>query len=153
MTYFIIAAIILLVGISVSMYRIYFPAFTKKKAHTALVELLFPEGKEQQQNVMNVFHQLTSDRFTDDQIVDYFIKIKGLQTLDLNIKTNFWVKKYLLSPTEVKLNYFEQVKFYETFMNYPKSFDGVGKKKTNLQTADTVFTKENKSSFLKREYA
>lgn len=154
MTYLIIAIVGLVIGLSVIVYRVYLPVFTKKKAHTSLLELLFPEGKEQQHLVMDVFHELTNKRFTDDQIIDYFVKIKGLQTLDLSSKTNFWIKKYLLSPTEVKLNYFEQVKFYETFMNYPKSFDFIGKTKSNLQTAETVFTKEsNKSTFLKREYA
>lgn len=32
---------------------------------------------------------------------------------------NFWTRKYLTSPTRLKLNYFEQVKFYEMFLNYP----------------------------------
>lgn len=131
----------------------YLPAFTKKKAHASLLELLFPEGIEQQEEVMKVFQKLTNQRFTDEQILDYFVKIKGLQTLDLSIKTNFWIKKYLLSPTDIKLNYFEQVKFYETFMNYPKSFGLPVKKKTKPEKSETIFAKETSDLFLKREYA
>lgn len=155
MIYWIIAIIGLLTAIAVPMYRIYFPAFTKKKAHASLLDLLFPGGQEQKENVMQVFHQLTNQRFSDDQILDYFIKIKGLQTLDLGVKANFWIKKYLLSPTDVKLNYFEQVKFYETFMNYPKSFEVFGKKKTNAKTPESIFTKDEPKPgiYLQREYA
>lgn len=153
MIYWIIASIALLTGISVWVYKFYLPALIKSKAQHTLLSLLFPGGKEQQAEVMKVFHQITNQRFNDEQILDYFVKIKGLQTLDLAIKTNYWIKKYLLSPTDVKLNYFEQVKFYETFMNYPTSFGFTIKKKNKPETIGTFFKKEVPGMFLKKEYA
>jgi hypothetical protein len=39
--------------------------------------------------------------------------------INLNDPIGYWTRKYLMTPTKVKLNYFEQVKFYETFLNYP----------------------------------
>jgi len=153
MIYWIIASIALLTGVSVWIYKFYLPTFIKGKAQAILLSLLFPGGKEQQAEVMKIFHQLTNQRFNDEQVLDYFVKIKGLQTLDLDIKANFWIKKYLLSPTDVKLNYFEQVKFYETFMNYPKSFGFTVKKNHKTETSETLFKNEVPGMFLKREYA
>jgi hypothetical protein len=95
------------------------PAIVKRKAHGTLHKVIFPEGETQKQEVLKTFHGFTKERFSDDQIMDYFMKIKGLQNMSIGSTTNFWVKKYLLSPTKVKLNYFEQVKFYELFMNFP----------------------------------
>src|SRR5690606_18404448 len=95
------------------------PIIVRKKAHGSLHKVIFPGGETQKQSVLNTFHGFTKERFSDDQIMDYFMKIKGLQNLSLGSSTNFWVKKYLLSPTKIKLNYFEQVKFYELFMNFP----------------------------------
>jgi hypothetical protein len=97
------------------------PAIIKRKAHGTLHKVIFPEGEAQKLGVLKTFHGFTKERFSDDQIMDYFMKIKGLQNLSIGSSTNFWVKKYLLSPTKIKLNYFEQVKFYELFMNFPAS--------------------------------
>ncbi len=154
MIYWIFALLAVLTSVSVWIYKIYFPAFIKQKAQGLLVNLLFPEGKVQQDEVLNIFHQLTNHRFSNEHILDYFIKIKGLQTLDLSIKTNFWIKKYLLSPTDVKLNYFEQVRFYETFLNYPKSLNVQVKFKTVPESSVPIFSgEENSDRFLQREYA
>lgn len=102
-------------------YRQLLPVIVKSKAHGTLHKVIFPKGEIQKQDVLKTFHSFTKHRFTDDQILDYFLKIKGLQNLSLSSKTDFWVRKYLLSPTKIKLNYFEQVKFYELFMNFPIS--------------------------------
>ncbi|MCA1745947.1 MAG: hypothetical protein LC643_09675 [Bacteroidales bacterium] len=96
-----------------------FPALIKNKALGTLNKVIFPQGETQKQAVLKTFHGFTKERFSDEQIMDYFMKIKGLQNLSIGSSTNFWVKKYLLSPTKIKLNYFEQVKFYELFMNFP----------------------------------
>ncbi len=100
--------------------RRYFPGMVKKQALKQLETLLFPKGHLQKVEVLKTFRGFTGDRFSDEEILDYFFKIKGLQTVNINTKTNFWVKRYLFSPTAIKLNYFEQVKFYETFLNFPE---------------------------------
>ena len=96
-----------------------FPILVRKKAINKLESILFPEGHWQKSEVLKTFRKQTSERFSDEEILDYFFKIKGLQSVNINSGTNFWVKRYLFSPTSIKLNYFEQVKFYETFLNFP----------------------------------
>ena len=95
------------------------PTIIKNKAHNSLYKTIFPNGDLQKHEVIKIFHEFTNGRFTDDEVMDYFMKIKGIQDLSMKTGTNFWVRKYLLSPTKIKLNYFEQVKFYELFINFP----------------------------------
>jgi hypothetical protein len=97
----------------------FYPELVRKKAVRQLEGILFPEGHWQKSDTLKTCKELTGSRFCDEAMLDYFFKIKGLQTVAINSKTNFWVKKYLFSPTSIKLNYFEQVKFYETFLNLP----------------------------------
>ena len=63
------------------------------------------------------------------------------------------LKKYLMKPTLVDLNYFEMVKFNETFINYPRNFEN--KQFNNkIESSETIFeiTPENKqSAFLRKE--
>ncbi|WP_016777390.1 hypothetical protein [Anaerophaga thermohalophila] len=115
--------VVLISGVTVLLsyitVRKIFPELVRKKAIKQLENILFPEGYWQKSEVVRTFRKLTDERFSDEDILDYFFKIKGLQTIDINAETNFWLKRYLFSPTSIKLNYFEQVKFYETFLNYP----------------------------------
>ncbi len=92
----------------------------EKRAIPKMEKILFDNLTYTKESVLETIHQVTSKRLNDDLILDYFYKIKGLQVLDINKPINFWLKMYLTSPTKIKLNYFEQVKFYETFLNYPK---------------------------------
>lgn len=119
--YFLPVAII--VGVTAPLFYIlakkYFPILVRKKAGQKLESILFPEGHRQKSEVLKTFKNFTGERYNDEEILDYFFKIKGLQTIKINSDTNFWIKKYLFSPTAIKLNYFEQVKFYETFLNFP----------------------------------
>ncbi|TCO07898.1 hypothetical protein [Natronoflexus pectinivorans] len=115
----ILLPLVIIVGVSLWFYKYLLPVITKRKAQAILYNIIFPNGSDQKKDVMKRFHEFTKHRFSDEQILDYFIKIKGLQSMNVCNTTNFWIRKYLLSPTEIKLNYFEQVKFYELFMNYP----------------------------------
>ena len=89
------------------------------KATKDLERRLFPNGEEQKQKVLKIMEKITSGRFSESLMMDYFLKIKGLQIINMNDPVDFWTKKYLMTPTKMRLNYFEQVKFYETFLNYP----------------------------------
>ncbi|PRY98878.1 hypothetical protein BY457_109147 [Marinilabilia salmonicolor] len=93
-----------------------FQALIKKKAIAMLDTTLFPQGLKQKQEVMNVCHNITNHRFRNEDILDYYYKIKGLKTLGLDCKRCYALKKYLFSPTTIKLNYFEQCQFYDTFL-------------------------------------
>ena len=92
----------------------------QKKAIQRLSALLFPMGLDQKEAILGSIDALTHHRFGRDEIMDYYLKIKGLQAVNLNDPVDFWIRHYLLQPTRIRLNYFEQVKFYETFLNYPE---------------------------------
>ncbi len=115
----VLISLVLIVPLTyISVHKLY-PELVRKKAIMKLEELLFPKGHWQKSEVLKTFRSMTGSRFTDEEILDYFYKIKGLQSVNVNSKTNFWIKKYLFTPTAIRLNYFEQVKFYETFLNFP----------------------------------
>lgn len=101
-------------------YRRGLALVAEQKATKELEKRLFPNGEKQRNDVLMTMKAITNNRFSVPLMLDYFLKIKGLQIINLNDPVNFWVKKYLLSPTKMRLNYFEQVKFYETFLNYPE---------------------------------
>ncbi|MFO8000048.1 MAG: hypothetical protein R6U46_02310 [Marinilabilia sp.] len=104
-----------------------FSRLVRKKATTQLDNMLFPEGPRQKSEVLEICKELTGSRFSDEEILEYFRKMKGLQIVNINSQTNFWIKKYLFTPAPVKLNYFEQVKFYEAFLNFPVESEKEGK--------------------------
>ncbi len=93
---------------------------SQKKAIKRLSALLFPMGLDQKEAILGSIDALTHHRFGREDIMDYYLKIKGLQAVNLNDPVDFWTRNYLLQPTRIRLNYFEQVKFYETFLNYPE---------------------------------
>lgn len=95
------------------------PCLMQKNATAQLDSLLFPEGNHQKQEMIKEIHEITGNRFKDEEILDYYYKIKGLRMLGKNIKLNFCLKKYFFSSTKIKLNYFEQRRFYETFLHHP----------------------------------
>lgn len=97
----------------------FFKSLVRIKALKKLEEILFPEGELQKRKVTELFSKLSEGRFSEKGMLDYFMKIKGIQLVNTNLRNNFWIRRYLFSPTLIKLNYFEQVKFYEVFLNYP----------------------------------
>ncbi|MDN5292320.1 MAG: hypothetical protein PWQ06_2559 [Anaerophaga sp.] len=143
--------VVLISGVTVLLcyitVRKIFPGLVRKKAIKQLENILFPEGYWQKSEVIRTFRKLTDERFSDEDILDYFFKIKGLQTVDINSGTNFWLKRYLFSPTSIKLNYFEQVKFYETFLNYPASG------RENNQTLYHQSANKNKEQVITQKHA
>ena len=78
----------------------------------------FPLGEVQKKMVIKVFHNITTNKYTDKQAIDYFIKEKGLQFMSINPGTPLKIKYYLARPTLVQLTYFERVEFHKTFINY-----------------------------------
>lgn len=91
----------------------------KRRAVAHLESVLFSNGMTQKEEVIDSMNEITKNKYSSEDLLDYFLKIKGLQVINTNDPIDFWIKKYLTSPTALKLNYFEQVKFYETFLNYP----------------------------------
>ncbi len=144
-----LCALICLTGIVA--YRYIIPDLIRKKAQQDLRGLIFPEGEKQSQDILRTFCEFTCNRFSEEELLDYYMKIKGLQNLNSGLYSDFWVKKYLMSPTLIKLNYFEQVQFYQHFIcinNAPSeikplkktknSISGKGNSEGSFDLADTM---------------
>ncbi|WP_430934035.1 hypothetical protein [Saccharicrinis sp. 156] len=126
MIYIVIALVIVIASTIVLTQKSIIRVIAEKRALPIIEDILFPQGEQNKAQIIQDIHQLTNNRLSDELVMDYFYKIKGLQVLNINRPMNFWVKMYLTTPTKVKLNYFEQVKFYETFLNYPKIHSDIG---------------------------
>jgi len=100
-----------------------------------LEELLFPLGNAQKRKVIEAFGGITQHDYSDEEILDFFMKEKGLQLSYLNSDLSPAVIKFINKPTMIDLNFFERVKFHETFINYPKNFEF-----RLVENADTVFS-------------
>jgi len=118
MIYILTATVVLLVLVLV-FWKKGIQLIAEHKATKDLERHLFPNGDEQKQKVLKIMENITGNRFSESMLMDYFLKIKGLQIVNMNDPIDFWTRKYLMTPTKIRLNYFEQVKFYETFLNYP----------------------------------
>ncbi len=124
MTYLLISTVSILVFL-VWFWKIGILLIAENKATKDLGRFLFPDGEEQRLKALAIMEKITSKRFSETLMIDYFLKIKGLQIINMNDPVDFWTKKYLMTPTKIKLNYFEQVKFYETFLNYPNDLESI----------------------------
>ena len=95
--------------------KIVMPILAKERAYKELQPMLFSKGEKI--NVIAKLHEITANRFSDEQVLDYYLKIKGSQISKHNNTRSFWVKRYIVTPADIKLNYFEQVRFYEIFID------------------------------------
>ena len=77
------------------------------------------KGTMRQQLVADL-HELTGHRFTDEEVLDYYLIIKGLQMVDLNTLNDPDTRRFLMEPTKIKLHYQEVVSFYEKYLNQPR---------------------------------
>ncbi len=117
---FVTTTIIVATIVCILCYKPILRMIAEQKAIPKLERVLFSESLKNKPCIIAKLHRLTNKRLNDDLLLDYFLKIKGLQVLNINKPMNFWVKIYLKTPTKIKLNYFEQVRFYESFLNFPK---------------------------------
>ncbi|TRX62390.1 hypothetical protein [Carboxylicivirga sp. M1479] len=118
----------------------------EKNASKELEKKLFPKGKEEKDAIMESLTKITKGKYNHDLLLDYFLKIKGLQVVNMYDPVNFWTRRFLMSPTKLKLNYFEQVKFYESFLNYPNTSTRV---MTTTTEDNTYITSESNGGFFK----
>ena len=95
------------------------PKMAKARAYKELQPMLFSKGEKRK--VITKFDEITESRFSDEEVLDFYIKVKGSQISKHNNNCSFWVKRYLAAPANIKLNYYEQVRFYEVFMGYSKN--------------------------------
>ncbi|MDO4461745.1 MAG: hypothetical protein Q4C30_04505 [Bacteroidia bacterium] len=95
--------------------------YFERKAMAELSILLHPDCKESLRKDIHEFNRITHGRFNELQLLDYYLKIKGLQIVDLHTSSSSHVRNYLMKPTKIKLNYSETVIFYEKFLNMPQA--------------------------------
>jgi hypothetical protein len=117
----------------------------ERYAGKILEKLLFNNDHQSKSTILQSMNTITKGKYSNEQLLDYFLKIKGLQVINKKEGLNFWTRKYLMCPTKLKLNYFEQVKFYETFLNYPEASDRQFHSKTDKST---YITSESNGVFL-----
>ncbi len=95
--------------------------YKEKKAIGELTDLLFPHGEEQEQSVIDKIMEITKNRFVREDILDYYLKIKGLHVVDLHTGCESNVREFLMQPTRIRLNYMELVRFYDEFFSFPEA--------------------------------
>ena len=95
------------------------PQQKRSNASQILENILFPDGNIQKRKVIETFNDITNNNYSEEEIVDFFLKEKGLQLLSINHDLSTSVKKYIRQDTLIDLNYFERVKFHKVFINYP----------------------------------
>jgi len=151
MAYWIINTAII-AGIFLIIVKIVRPGLKKKRAAKTLEEIFFPNGESQKNKMILTFRKIIQRQFTEEEILDFFIKEKGIQLMSINTDFPTSLKKYLMRPTLIELNYFEKVKFHETFINYSRNFKFV-----NIENSETIFenlSKKKVSAFItKKGYA
>ncbi|SMO86948.1 hypothetical protein SAMN06265379_1112 [Saccharicrinis carchari] len=120
MTYIIIVLVVATICALLLFHKHILRLIAEKKALPEVEKVLFTHKQVNKAQVLQSIHSFTNNRLSNEMAMDYFYKIKGLQMLNTGQPINFWIKTYLTTPPKIKLNYFEQVKFYETFLNYPR---------------------------------
>lgn len=116
----IIVILVVIVAI-VFVISFFYKRWLYRRAVERLEAILFPSGESQIEETVNDINEMTHGRFTREEILDYYLKIKGLQIIDLHSNADNGIRKFLMQPTMVRLTYFEQVKFYEIYLNYPQA--------------------------------
>lgn len=82
-----------------------------------------PSGLKRMEVVEDIM-EMTGKRFTEDECLDYYLKIKGLQYIDMNFFGDNEILAYLMEPTRITLEYHELLAFYEKYLNHPSSTRG-----------------------------
>lgn len=116
---FLFALIILCVLIPVTFHMLRFWRQARRNSAVKKVcAYLFPGDNDGLLRARTVERMMaiTNNRFTEDEMLDYYLKIKGLQMIDMNSFNDSSMRKYLMRPTQVRLEYSELVTFYEEFL-------------------------------------
>lgn len=119
LTFFIVLAVLCVcVPLAFHIYRFWKQA-RNRKTIDKLCEYLFPGDTDglMRDRVIRKMMDLTRNRFTEDEVLDYYLKIKGLQMVDMNSFNDSGTRRFLMRPTKIRLQYRELVIFYEQFLN------------------------------------
>ena len=114
----VVLVLCILIPVAFHLYKFWMQE-RKRKTIDRFCAYLFPGDTDglMKDRVVNRMMSLTGNRFTEDEVLDYYLKIKGLQMIDLNSFNDNDMRKFLMRPTQVRLQYRELVIFYEQFLN------------------------------------
>ncbi len=110
-----------------------------KKAISILEKKYFPEGTKSKKEFIDKLNTITNNKYSQKELTDYYLKIRGLQNFNKDGINNFWIRFYLRRQPFIKLTYYEQqTLFNEILKNH----------NNNIITADS---NERKSTFPRLE--
>ena len=94
----------------------------RAKTIESLCSYLLPGDKNglQRKQLIGELQELTGCRFRDEEVLEYYLAIKGLQMVDLNTLNDPDTLAFLMEPTKIRLHYREVVSFYEKYLNQPQ---------------------------------
>jgi hypothetical protein len=67
----------------------------RSKASETLENILFPEGNIQKTKVIDAFNTITNENYSNEEILDFFMKEKGLQLISIDADLPSDVKNIL----------------------------------------------------------
>lgn len=120
MLFLILGTIIILLPIAI-LVRSSIAYMRDKSAIHDLTNTLFPNGDSQCEAILDNLENLTNHKYHRGDLLDYYLKIKGLQIIDIQSYANSGVRNFLMKPTKIRLSYMELVKFYEEYLNFPQA--------------------------------
>jgi hypothetical protein len=109
----------------------------RSKAYETLENILFLGGETQKNKVIDEFNKITNTNYSNEEILDFFMKEKGLQLISIDADLSSEVKKYIRKDTLIDLNYFERVKFHQAFINYPRNFEV-----RKIENSETIYNEQ-----------
>ena len=101
----------------------------RKKGIALLEKIYFADDPKLKDEVLDKLKKITSYQYTELELTDYFLKIKGLQNFNKDGNTNIWIRLYLKQKAAIKLDYFEQYNFFKAFKDFPSKAKSLRKKK------------------------
>lgn len=123
----VLIASLILIPFIVHFVRLYSSSSVTRRAQTSVEGRLClhlfqndPSGLKRMEVVEDIMN-ITNHRFSEDDCLDYYLKIKGLQYIDMNFFGDNEILTFLMQPTKVTFEYHELVAFYEKYLNHPTS--------------------------------
>lgn len=93
----------------------------QKKGIAHLGKIYFMEDPKLKNEILTKLKEITKNQYSDLELTDYFLKIKGLQNFNKDRNTSFWINRYLKQKAAIKLDYFEQCDFFKAFKDIPSN--------------------------------
>ncbi len=120
-------SVFFLMGIAAVVFTVYsiYDGIMNYFAIRNLLPLLFPVDAVDRDEVIAKMHKITKRCYNDDELLDYYLKLKGLHVLDMHADGGWFARRYMMKPTKIRLTYMETVMFYQEFFSFPDDEYGI----------------------------